>query len=117
MKNVIKIFAKEILWGGGALEKKTSKKEGGLGIRNLVVLSKALLGKWSWRFATKREPLWKQIITRKFGVEEGGWCLGEVREGYGVGMWKAIKNEWEGIRSRSRFLVGNGKMIKFWKNL
>ena len=68
------------------------KKEGDLGIRNLVILNKALLGKWCWRFATKRESLWKQIIIGKHRAEEEEWCSREVRESYGVGEWKAIKN-------------------------
>ena len=40
-----------------------------------------------------------------------------MRESYGARVWKAIINEWEGIRSRSRFLVGNGRRIKFWKDI
>ena len=74
----------DFLWGGSALEKKphlvnwslvyTDKKEGGLGIRRLVALNKALLGKWSWRFAIERESFWKQVIINKFGLEKGGWC-------------------------------------------
>ncbi|RVW39151.1 hypothetical protein CK203_078170 [Vitis vinifera] len=52
-----------------------SKKEGGLGIQNLLILNKALLGKWCWRFASKREPLWKQVIIGKFEVEEGVGAL------------------------------------------
>nr|CAN84077.1 hypothetical protein VITISV_032319 [Vitis vinifera] len=39
------------------------------GIRNLVALNKALLGKWSWRFAKEMEPIWKQVIINKFGLE------------------------------------------------
>ena len=40
-----------------------------------------------------------------------------MREGYGVGVRKAIRNECEGIRRRSRFIVGNKRRVKFWKNL
>lgn len=32
----------------------TSKKVEGLGIKNLLVLNTALLGKWNWRFALKK---------------------------------------------------------------
>ena len=93
---------RDFLYGGGALKEKPhlvnwnlvrlGKKEGDLGIRNLVILNKALLGKWCWRFATKRESLWKQIIIGKHRAEEEEWCSREVRESYGVGEWKAIKN-------------------------
>ena len=40
-----------------------------------------------------------------------------VRGGYGVGVWKAIRNEWKGIRCRSHFIVGNGRRVKFRKEL
>ena len=87
-------------WGGGALEKRPNlvkwvvvcshKKKGGLGIRNLSILNRAPLCKWSWRFAVERESLWKLIISRKFGEKDGGWSSCEVREGFGVGFWKDI---------------------------
>ena len=32
------------------------------------------------------------MIVGKYGLEEGGWCSKEVRERYGVGVWKAITN-------------------------
>ena len=118
---------RNFLWGGGVLEKKPhlvnwslvciDMKERGLGIRGLVALNKALLGKWSWRFAAERESFWKQVMINKFGLEEEGWCSRVARGGYSVGVWKAIRKEWEGIRCRSRFIVGNGRKIKFWKDL
>ncbi|RVX13966.1 Actin-related protein 4A [Vitis vinifera] len=39
---------------------------------------------------------------QKFEEEEGvgGLRLRGVRDGYGVGVWKAIKDEWEGIKTR-----------------
>ena len=110
---------RDSLWGGSVLEKKVhlvnwsavcaDMRQGGLGIRSLVALNKALLGKWSCKFAIERNSLWKQVIIDKYGVEEGGWCLREVRGAYGVGVWKAIRKDWENIRSRSRFIVGNGR--------
>ena len=69
---------KDFLWGSGALEKRPylvnwkiccADKEGGPRIRSLMALNKALLRKWSWRFAKEREPLWKQVIIDKFGLD------------------------------------------------
>ena len=118
---------RDFLWDSGALEKKlhlvnwssvsANMRQGGLGIRNLVVLNKALLGKWNWRFVVERHSLRKQVIIDKFGVEERGWCSREARGAYGVGVWKAIRKDWESIRFRSRFVVGNGRKVKFWKDL
>ena len=55
---------RDFLWGGGSLDKKShlikwatvfsDKKEGGLGVRGLYNLNKALLSKWLWRFANER---------------------------------------------------------------
>ena len=66
--------------GGGALEQKPylerqaivciDKSKGGLGVRNLAKLNKALLGKWSWQFAENKRALWKQVISGEYKVED-----------------------------------------------
>lgn len=33
------------------------------------------------------------------------------------GVWRAIKTKWKGIKSMSHFLVGNGRRVKYQKNL
>ncbi|RVW16810.1 putative ribonuclease H protein [Vitis vinifera] len=118
---------RDFLWGGGALENKphlvswkvvcADKKKGGLGIRSLATFNKALLGKWLWRFANENELLWKQIILSKYDLQEGGWCSKNARNRYGVGVWKAIRKGWENFRSHSRFIIGDGTRVKFWKDL
>ncbi|KAL6343505.1 hypothetical protein AAG906_024870 [Vitis piasezkii] len=81
----------------------------------------------------KRLSLWKRLekIQRDFlwggGVLEKkphlvNWssvCADMRQRGlaYGVGVWKTIRKDWESIRSRSRFIVKNGRKVKFWKDL
>ncbi|RVW40230.1 Polyadenylate-binding protein RBP45 [Vitis vinifera] len=48
--------------------------------------------KWSWRYASKGEVLWKQIIEGKYG-KGAGWHTCEASGGYGVGVWKALRGE------------------------
>ena len=57
----------------------------------------------------------KQVISGKYGEEEGGWCSTGVRtRWYGVRVWKAIKSGWDGFKRKMTFKVGNGKRVKFW---
>ena len=117
---------RDFLWGGGALDQRPhlvrwnlvclERKKGGLGVRNLALMNKALLGKWNWRFASESEALWKQVISHKYGVEEGGWCTRAERGRHGVGLWKAIRKEWLGMYSSLAFRVGNGRRVRFWKD-
>ena len=87
------------------------KRKGGLGVRCLSTLNRALLCKWNWRFATEGETIWKQVISRKFGEEEGGWRTREVREGFGVGFWKEIKKEGSLLQNKLYSLWG---MVEEW---
>ncbi|RVW41235.1 putative mitochondrial protein [Vitis vinifera] len=86
--------------GGGNVERKAhlvkwevvcaDKNKGGLGLRKLALLNKALLGKWIWRFACDKDNLWKQVILAKYGQEGHGW---RTKKAYGVlrvGVWKEI---------------------------
>ena len=69
-KSVVKRLEKlqrDFLWGGGSTGRKihlinweavcTQKEKGGLGIRRIGLLNKALLGKLIWRFAFENDVL------------------------------------------------------------
>ena len=62
------------------------KEEGGLGIRNLSTMNKALLGKWTWRFAVEDNSPSKTVIKLKYGIEVGGWFISASKGSYGVGL-------------------------------
>ena len=85
-------------------------------VKSLSTLNKALLCKWSWRFAKERRALWNQVISGKYEEEKGGWCSWDVREGYGVGLWKAIRKFGHLVNSRFSFVMGNGQRVSFWKD-
>ncbi|WMV24696.1 hypothetical protein MTR67_018081 [Solanum verrucosum] len=60
----------------------SSKKQGGLGIKNLKNQSKALKMKWLWRYTHETHSLWKRVITSKYG-ELDGWMTEEANNPYG----------------------------------
>ncbi|RVX13534.1 Transposon TX1 uncharacterized 149 kDa protein [Vitis vinifera] len=117
---------RDFLWGGGNLEGKvhlikwdavcTEKHKGGLGLRRIATLNRALLGKWIWRFACEKNNFWNQVITTKYGQEDYGWRPKKVSGAAGVGVWKEIMKESDWCWENLAFIVGKGSKIKFWKD-
>lgn len=89
------------LWGGSEDIRKTawlrwdeickSKMEGGLGIKDLLRLNRALLCKWVWRFEREKERLWARFIQSRHGEPQWskGIAAGVVR-GRKSGWWSNI---------------------------
>ena len=64
-----------------------------------------------WR---KGRPFGIKISTKNVGKKEG---VNPMKwDGYGVGLWKAIRKYWNILSSRVAFLLGNGRRVKFWKD-
>ena len=93
-----------------------SKEKGGLGLRKLVHLNKALLGEWVWRFARAKEEMWKRVLVAKYGQEEFGWRTKKANGAFGVGLWKEILKEADWCWDNMTFKVGKGTKIRFWKD-
>ena len=67
-----------------------SKQKGGLGIRPLCDINKALKAKWLWRFAKEDNTLWKNMVKVKYDVDRLGWWSKKSPHPHGVGCWKLI---------------------------
>jgi hypothetical protein len=114
---------RDFLWGGIGEEFKyhlvswskvcSPISEGGLGIRNVRIFNKALLGKWLWRYAHKREAWWKSVVDAKYGFTWAGWCSLDSLGSHGVGLWKNIRKGWSLFCSHTRLILGNGSRICF----
>lgn len=130
MEKQLRSLTCNFLWGGSEIEKKIawvrweeickSESEGGLGVKNLLMFNKALLGKWIWRFLTEQNSLWRKIIKSKFG--DLCWNRDGEERGEGtrrqVGWWKKVVEGvegsegqwfWDGIEQ----LIRDGKNTKF----
>ncbi|WMV38922.1 hypothetical protein MTR67_032307 [Solanum verrucosum] len=91
----------------------TSKKDGGLGIRDLKAHNQSLLMKWLWRYNLETDALWRRFIHDKYGQDDQ-WCSNSVNCPFGVGVWRAIRSFWPLLAGNVSFKVGNGRKILFW---
>ncbi|GFY83371.1 hypothetical protein Acr_03g0001450 [Actinidia rufa] len=92
------------------------KKGGRLGIRDLVLFNKVLLGKWIWRLALGENKLWSRVIKRKYGTVRGAWRSKDVVH-VGRVLWRFRGNfhpkypiSW-GMATGSSFGMMNGVAI------
>uniref|UniRef100_A0A2N9E3N6 Endonuclease/exonuclease/phosphatase domain-containing protein n=1 Tax=Fagus sylvatica TaxID=28930 RepID=A0A2N9E3N6_FAGSY len=97
-------------------EGETNYRFGGLGIRNVRLFNRALLGKWLWRYGNERESLWRRIIHSKYGSFPRRWISATIPGSYGVGLWKNIRKDWAHFARYLRFEVRDGTQIKFWND-
>ncbi|RVW42578.1 hypothetical protein CK203_085380 [Vitis vinifera] len=57
---------------------------------------------------------WRKVIVGKFGEGEGGWTTREVRESYGMSLWKDIRKGWEEFFLRTSIGIGNALVADLW---
>lgn len=63
-----------------------SLNKGGLGVRSLNLMNRALLGKWLWRFGEERDALWRCLISFKYGDEPLVWMSNIPTGPYGCSV-------------------------------
>ncbi|KAL6146659.1 hypothetical protein ACLB2K_057337 [Fragaria x ananassa] len=83
--------------------------EGGLGVRNIMVLNKAFLLKKFWDCLTK-SSLAAEFFSARFLGRSGKPCSYYKRSS----IWPRIRPLFLDIFYSSKWLVGNGKSIDFW---
>ncbi|XP_026459220.1 uncharacterized protein LOC113359863 [Papaver somniferum] len=92
---------------------KKPKKLGGLGIRHLKSTNKALLSKWSWRYAKEKEALWRRVIQLKSKSDTEDLRPLESKLPHGRGMWKGMQQGRNVMQTNSKFSIGDGNSMKF----
>uniref|UniRef100_A0A2N9EUU7 Reverse transcriptase domain-containing protein n=1 Tax=Fagus sylvatica TaxID=28930 RepID=A0A2N9EUU7_FAGSY len=117
----------DFLWGGLEEEHKfhlvnwhqtcTPLHSGGLGIRDVAIFNKALLGKWLWRYSMEPTSLWRQVIDSKYGSQGNFWCSNRVNSPHGVSLWKHIRAGWDVFSQHISYTVGDGSRLRFWHDV
>lgn len=72
-------------------------------VQNLFVLNKAL------RYGCVEKGAFTEAVSHRQVWERSGYlCSLGMREGYGIGLWKAIRRGWDAFKINIYFVVGNG---------
>lgn len=91
-------------------------ENGGLGVRSIKTMNKALMAKWLWNFAKEKNSLWRHLIATKYGVQLLGWCSKLSDKPYGAGVCKGVLKEFSWFKDMVSFKVGRGNTVMFWKD-
>jgi len=97
------------------------KAKGGLGIKQIDIFNKALLGKWKWRLGSLENCLWKDILASKYGSWRN---LSESKVSKHASRWwfhlnKVCEDE-QGINwfdSNMEWAVGSSEKVKLWEDV
>ena len=68
---------------------------GGLGVRKVDVINRALLRKWMLRFNREETHLWRRVIVAKYGLGWGGWISKKPKGTHGCSLKKGILSGWD----------------------
>ncbi|GMI95175.1 hypothetical protein like AT4G29090 [Hibiscus trionum] len=124
------LFA-NFLWGGGKTANKIHwikwdtvclpKDKGGLGIPNLKIMNRSLLGRWVWKFGVERESWWKKVDCCKNNLDQSSLSVPNAKFPQASWIWRGMVNNFtmddeigSCFRSHLKFKVGRGDAIFFW---
>jgi hypothetical protein len=96
------------------------KKDGGLGVKNLMLFNVSLLAKWRWRLLSERDSEWARVLVARYGdvrrpslnvsrpTKVSLWWKDLV----GIGCLRGVEADW--IQEAFVKKVGNGGCTSFW---
>ena len=94
-----------------------SKEQGGLGYGKISLRSRALLGKWLWRFPRERRELWHEVIANIYRAHPNGWDANMVVRWSHRCPWKAIAQNFHLFIHHTRLVVGMRRKIRFCEDI
>jgi hypothetical protein len=89
------------------------KEYEGLGIPDLKYLNPCLLGSWVKRFIKDEGKLWRDIVDRKYYSRGNIFCSDKKQASP---FWKGVILATQAVKLGYRWVVGNGKNVRFWKD-
>lgn len=93
------------------------KRLGGLGMGCLKERNMALLRKWLWRFLDEGGSLCHSIISCRYGLGSNGVDCNSRSSCSMSLIWKNVIKIFPLFSPNTRFVIGGGLSIRFWKDL
>jgi hypothetical protein len=98
------------------------KEQGGLGVKNLAIFNKSLLGKWKWRVLSEDDAVWTELLQFRYGHLPSKLLTGVTlsndvnsslwwRDIVGLDLGSNENCFMDNLSCR----VGDGKNIGFWR--
>ncbi|XP_019091097.1 PREDICTED: uncharacterized protein LOC109128707 [Camelina sativa] len=93
------------------------KCEGGLGIRAAKDMNKALIAKMGWRLINDQDKLWARVVKSNYKV-------GHIQDTTWTGVKSNSPSTWRSVGAGLRevigpghsWVIGDGRIIRFWVN-
>ncbi|KAE8661369.1 putative ATP binding protein [Hibiscus syriacus] len=89
-----------------------------------VVLVKALLGKWVWKFASEKESWWKRVVCGVYDMDPNCIMMGNSWPGRASWIWRGVVKNFffddgfgDCIRRNMRLKTGKGNYVQFWNDV
>lgn len=90
---------------------------GGLGLRSITTMNKALHGKRIWRHLVDDNSLWKRIVETKWMRTAKPDNLNTENRSHIISLWKGIMSMFKNMLVNMHWEVGRGDSIKFWQDI
>jgi hypothetical protein len=90
------------------------KEYGGLGILNMQDLNLCLIGSWIRSYINGEGSLWKKVVDAKYNTKSPNiLCCHDTNPSV---FWKGVMWAAGAVKFGYKWLVGDGKAIKFWED-
>ena len=104
--------SKKVHWVGWHKVVK-SKEEGGLRLQAAKGRNNSLLAKLNWRFHTKKDTLWSQVLRQKYCNNRRVNASNVNRLPYSP-IWRAMKRGMDTFNKGAMWMIGRDSTLNFW---
>ncbi|GMI95295.1 hypothetical protein HRI_003198800 [Hibiscus trionum] len=98
----------------------SANRKRGLGIPDLKIMNRALLGKWIWKFGVERDTWWKKIVCSRYNKEKEALTISNLNNHSASWIWRGVVSNFTKeddvggcLQSHMQFKIGRGMQSHF----